>query len=93
VQPPVTDQPDPVADLLDVGQHMGGQEHGAAVVDGLPDQVAELLLDQRVEPERGFVEDDQLRAVHEGLDEGHLLLVPVRQVLVLAVELKPEPLG
>ena len=47
------------------------------------DHLLELVLIQRIQPARRLVEDQHARAVHERLDQSHLLLVAVRVV--------PEP--
>jgi hypothetical protein len=66
----------------------GADPAQAAVADQLP----ELLLDQRIQAERRFVEDDQPRLMHERLNEPNLLLVAMRQVLVLAAKIQLQPL-
>ena len=57
----------------------------------LGDQGLELLLEERVEACRGFVEDQQLRFVHEGIHEPDLLSVARRVLLDPAIEIEVEP--
>jgi hypothetical protein len=49
------------------------------------------LLHERVEAGRRLVEDQQLRVVHERLNQPHLLLVAVRVLAVLAMQIQVEP--
>ena len=78
---------------LHLGQHVGGEEHGGAGVAGLADDGEDLLLHERVETGGGLVEDEELGAVHERLDEPELLLVALGERAGLAAEVQFEPLG
>ena len=73
--PPLADDRDPVAALLDLGQDVARQEDGATVADRLTQGLEERLLDERVETRRRLVEDQQLGPVLEGDDHPDLLLV------------------
>jgi hypothetical protein len=42
-------------------------------------ELVELTLDERVETLRGFVQHQQVRLMHQGLDQSELLDVPVRE--------------
>ena len=74
----VADDRHAVAGLLDLGQDVRAQEHGAARVLGLADDAVELLLDERVQAGRGLVEQEQVRPVLEGDDQADLLFVALR---------------
>ena len=73
-----------VGHALDLGQAVAGEEDRAPVVAHLADDLLQLLLHERVQAAAGLVEDEQVRPAHEGLDEGHLLLVAGREVGDLA---------
>src|SRR5665647_893176 len=87
------DQADPVADEFHLGQHIGRQEDGGARRDRLLDERPELPLHERVETQGRFVEDEQVRLVHEGLHQADLLLVAVREVGELPAQVEVEPVG
>jgi hypothetical protein len=55
------------------------QHRGPLSID-LNDQVADLLHDERCEPERRFVEQQQPRLRHEGAPDGEHLLLPAGEV-------------
>ena len=65
-----------VTEVLDLVEHVRRQEHGAALVGDLADELLELVLDERVEARRGLVQDEELGLVHERLHERDLLSVP-----------------
>ena len=92
-QPALAYDPDPVGDAIDLRQDVRGQEHRRPVPLHLANQLVELLLHQRVEPCCWFVEDVELRLVHEGIHDAHLLAVSCRVVLDLAVQIEIESLG
>ncbi|MDI2020602.1 hypothetical protein PJL18_01111 [Paenarthrobacter nicotinovorans] len=71
----VAEDGDGVRGLLDFAQDMRAEEHGGAAVHGLADHGMEDLLDQGVKSAGGFVQDQELRLVHERLQEAQLLLV------------------
>src|SRR6266511_4206211 len=62
-KPPLLDDRDVVAHLLDLVQEVGRHEHGLAGRSHLPDQSAELAHAGGIEAVRGFVEYQQLRVV------------------------------
>lgn len=67
---------EPVAQRLDLGQDVTGQQHGAVVSTlRLPDHLAELLLHQRVQARGRLIEQQQLYVRRERGDECHLLPV------------------
>ncbi len=67
-----------VAEALHFRQHVGREEDGATVVHGFLEQPRYFLLHERVEAARGFVEDQQLGAVHQRLHKAEFLLVALR---------------
>ena len=81
-----------VGHALDLRQRVRGEEDGPALRDDLPEQRVEALLHQRVEPGDRLVEDQQLRLVHEGLDQPELLAVAGRELAHRAVQLRVEAL-
>ena len=91
-EPPVADDRHPVARLLDLGQDVARQEDRPALGLGLADDRVELLLDERVEPGGGLVEEQQLRPVLQRDDQPDLLLVALRVLPELARRIDVEPL-
>ena len=89
----VADDADPVAGLLDLAEHVRGHEHGLPVVAGLLDEFHELLLQERVQPTGRFVEYEQVRCVHEGLDEADLLPVAFGQGADAVGQIEIESVG
>ena len=71
---------------------MGGQEDGGALVDRPAQDALELVLQQRVEPGGGLVEDQQLGPVGEGLDDSHLAAVAGAQLADRAGRVEVEAL-
>lgn len=57
---------------------MGRPEHGGSLPVFLEDYLVEPFLDEGVEAARGFIEDEELRLVHERLDYTDLFLVAKR---------------
>ena len=80
-QATLSDDADPVAQVLHLGQLMRRDEDGAALGAGLLAEVLELELDEGIQARGGLVEDDQVRPDYEGSDETDLLLVSARQAL------------
>src|SRR5579875_848673 len=62
------------ADLLDLGQQVGGDEDGDAAGGDFPDQAADLAGALRVQPVGGLVEDDQLARGEQAGRDGQPLL-------------------
>ena len=92
-EPAVTQDGDDVRHRLDLAQHVGGEEHGAAAVPDLPDQLEELALDEGVQPRGRLVEDEQVGVVHECLHDADLLAVAVRERADADVQVEIESLG
>lgn len=73
----VEEDGDFVADVLDVGEEVGGEEDGFAAGGEGADDVLDLARALGVEAGGGFVEDDEVWVVEEGLREadaaGHAL--------------------
>ena len=82
-----------VADALHLGQQMGREKDGPPFLPHLVEQGVELVLDERVETGRGLVQDQQVRPVHERLDEGDLALVARRELPYLAREVARQSFG
>ena len=76
---------------LHLVQLVRGQEHRAAVGDGLADQPLELVLQQRIQPGGRLVEHQQFGPVHEREHQPDLLPVALRQCPYRAVQLDAEP--
>src|SRR6202521_4327403 len=55
-----------VADVLDLGQDVRGEEQGGPAIPGFAEQLVELLLVQRVEPVGRLIKDQEVGLVHEG---------------------------
>ena len=69
-QLPRPDDPDPVADPLDLAQGVGGEEDGSSFFLDLADDLQELFLHQRVEAAGRLVEDEERRLVEHGPARG-----------------------
>ena len=91
-QPPLADDRDAIGDVLHLGEDVRGEEHRAARRRALAHEAVELLLDEGVETARRLVEDEELRPVHQRLDEADLLPVALREVGHGAVQVEVEPL-
>src|SRR5665647_3528883 len=89
----LTDEGHAVADALHLGENVRRQEHGLPRLSGLLDQVMELVLHQRVEADGGLIKDEQLRPVHERLDEAEFALVAGREVGDLLPRIEVEALA
>ncbi len=89
-QPALAQDPDPVAQGLDLAQDVGREEDRLAALLGLAGGVAEGDLHQRVEPARRLVEQQQVGPGREGRDQLHLLAVALREGpdLLAGVELE-----
>jgi hypothetical protein len=59
---------------------MAGQEHGGSRPGQLPDQPLELVLEQRVQAAGWLVQDEQVGAVDDGLDDADLAPVAGAQL-------------
>ncbi len=60
---------DAVAHVLDVGKQVGREQHGFAAVGQGADEIFDLATPDGVESGSWFVEDDQIRIVHQRLGE------------------------
>ena len=76
--------------MLDLGENVGRKEDSAPSRALLREQFVELLLVERIEAARWFIEYEEVRSVHEGEHEAKLLLVATRVFAKTAakVELK-----
>lgn len=75
------DDPDPVAQVLHLGQLVRRDEDRPALLAGFLAEALEFELDEWIEAGRGLVEDQQFGPDHEGRYQAHLLLVAARQAL------------
>jgi hypothetical protein len=75
---------------LHLGEDVRREEHGAPLAGRLAQEGVERLLDERIEPRGGLVEDEQLGPVHERLHEPDLLAVPLREGADRAIEVELE---
>ena len=92
--PPVVDDRDLLADVLDELELMAGEEDGRAARRLAAENLGERLDRDRVEPGERLVEDEQLRLVQQRGGELRALLVAVRELLDLRVRAirEAEPL-
>ena len=81
-----------MGDALDLGQRVGREEHGAALGADLAQQRVEAPLHERIEAGDRLVEDQQLRLVHERLDQAELLPVAGRELVHGPIEIGVEAL-
>ncbi len=54
----VANDADPVGDALDLGERVGGEEHGSSLRSSLSHQLEHLLLHKRVEARGRLIEDE-----------------------------------
>ena len=87
---PVADDRHPLAEVLDLVEHVGRQEHRGALGDDLAAEGLELPLDEWIESRGRLVQHDQLGPVHERRHQRDLLPVPTRQVVDRPVEIDAE---
>jgi len=69
------------------------QEHSAAFVTDLTQDLEEGVLDKRVEAGSRLVEDEERRPVKQGLDQADLLPVAAAETPHRQVEVEIEPAG
>ena len=86
------DDAHPIAQGLDFGEDVAGEQHGAPLAPDLLDALLENRLHQRVEARRGLVEDQQLRPMLEGDDQADLLLVALAVLAEALRRIEVEPL-
>ena len=84
---------DPIAELLHLGNNVGGEEDGPSIGLRLPDHAFELLLHEGIEAGGGFVQYEKLRLVHEGANDGYFLPVAVGQGANVAGKVALQPVG
>ena len=90
----VPDDGDPVAERLDLGQDVAGQQHGAvAAAHLLADHLAEHRLHQRVQAGGRLVEQQQLDVGGERGDQRHLLPVALGVGAALLARVEVEALA
>src|SRR5207302_9764827 len=89
---PVADDPDRGARLFDFTQDVRREKDGPPLSARLEDHAIEFLLVQRIEAAGRLVENQQARAMHEGLDQHHLALVSGGVLAKLATGVELEAL-
>src|SRR5690606_10298010 len=78
--PAIVDDEYPGAELLDLGENVRAEQHGTVLPRAdLPDQLAHLANLRRVQPDRGFVEDQNRRFVYQRLGQPDALAHALRQ--------------
>ena len=87
---PVVDEDDLVAELLRLAHLVRREEDRLPLRRQLLEQAPHEDDVHRVEAGAGLVEDDELGVEEEGAGQLDLLLVPLRELLHLAVPLLPE---
>ena len=90
-QVPVTEDPDPVTDRLDLSEDVRGEEDGRAALGLGTDDLAHLLRAGGVEPGRGFVEDEQVGLSDQRHPEHEPLGHPLRVAAGLPVGRVRDP--
>src|ERR1035437_3427715 len=91
-QPALSDDPHSVAQVLDFGQLVRGNEDRASLGARLLAEMLEFELDERVQAGSRLVEDEQVGADHERRDQADLLLVAARQALDALARVELESL-
>ena len=89
----MADDADPVGDPLHLGQGVAGEEYGSPLGGNLAHHGLELTLDQGIETRARLIHDEDLRPVHERLDQADLLPIARRQVTDLLGEVGVEAVG
>src|SRR5207248_4660112 len=87
---PIADDPDGRARFFDFAQDVRREKDGAPLIARLEHHAIEFLLVQWIEAAGRLVEDQQARAMHEGLDQHHLALVSGRVLAELATGIELE---
>ena len=88
----VDEHDDVVADPLQVGDHVRGEQHADLVVgDGLHQCLQELASGQRVEAGDRLVEDEQLRPLGETQGQGELRPLTAGEPAGLLLRVEAEP--
>src|SRR5690242_17819401 len=90
-QPPLADDRHAVAGLLHLGQNMRGEEDGAPIVAHFAHHAVKLLLVERIQAVGWLVQNQQARAVHEGLHDADLALVAAGILTKLAGGIEAQP--
>jgi hypothetical protein len=80
-----------VTRLLDLVEQVRGQQHGAALADQLPDEVAHLQDAGRVEPVHRLVQDQQRRVGQQAARHAEALAHAQRVALDAVIATRGEP--
>lgn len=84
---------DVICHLLNLAQNMGAQHLRLPVLASFADHREEFALHEWVQTAGGLFQDEQLRSVHECLDQPELLAVTLGQRVHLAAQVHAESLG
>ncbi len=90
-QPATPDDSNPLADVLDLREHVRAEEHRGTGRLRFLNQLEELLLVQWVKPARRLVEDQEFGPVHESQENSELSLVAGRVLPELQAEVEIQP--
>ena len=90
---PLSDDADPVGERLNFGKDVAGQQDRASFGLAFADGVLKVLLHQRIETGRWFVQDQQFGIGCEGCNECDLLPVALGVALGLAGRVERDQLG
>ena len=71
----------PPSQVLNLAHDVRAEENGRAGSVGFTQEIEHLLLHQWIETTGGLIQEQQLGTVHQGLDDTHLLLVALGEVL------------
>ncbi len=74
---PLHEDRDAIAHHLELAEQVAVEEDGPSLAPQLDEDVADLASSHRVDAVGRFVEDDQLRIVHQRLGESDPLLHPL----------------
>ena len=89
-EPAAVDHDQPVADLLELRQHVGGDDDRAIAAGEPADQPAHLVHAGRIEPVDRLVEDQQLRVAQQRARDPQALLHPERVAAEAVVAARRE---
>lgn len=79
--------------VLDLGQHVGGEEHSCAGLALLADDGEDLALYEGIQAARRLVQNQQVRPVHDRLDDADLAPVAGREFPDPPGAVESEPLA
>jgi hypothetical protein len=77
--PSVAENEHPMTDHFRLGQDVRGQQHGVPAGQAF-DQPPDRPDLMRIQPDGGFVQDDQLGLMHQGISQAHPLAIALGQL-------------